>query len=105
MHIDACEFGDWEHSSGLYLPSTVFNRTTLLSCFISRSMRIEVMPHSATSRERGEAISTTMAWNSGVALSHFSMSVPVLKQVGLQDSCPSCSGQATAIFWLALAIA
>ena len=60
-------------SSGLYPPSTDFNRTTLLSCFISRSMRIEVMPHSATSRERGEAISTTMAWNSGVAVSHLSM--------------------------------
>lgn len=67
-------------SSGLYchFPSIVFNRFSLLSCLISRSMRIEVMPHSATSRERGEAISTTMAWNSGVAVSHLSMRLLVV---------------------------
>ena len=64
-------------SSGLYSSSIVFNRTTL-SCFICSSMRLEVMPHSATSRERGEAISTTMAWNSGVAVSHLSMRLLVV---------------------------
>jgi hypothetical protein len=42
-------------------------RPDLMRC----SVRLSVMPHSATSSARGEEISTTLSWNSGVNSSQF----------------------------------
>jgi hypothetical protein len=46
---------------------TVSPRPALMSC----SVRLSVMPHSATSSARGDEISTTFSWNSGVNSSQF----------------------------------
>ena len=49
-------------TSGWLTILTVRLRPALMCC----SVRLSVMPHSATSSERGDDISTTVSWNSGV---------------------------------------
>ena len=62
---------------GVVAFSRLFNEMSLsyiaLSCpldFMSCSVALEVMPHSATSRATGDDISTIVDWNSGVSFIH-----------------------------------
>ena len=48
-------------------------------------MSLEVMPHSATSRERGDDMSTTVDRNSGVLLFQFTRWVNSLKHAASHD--------------------
>ena len=54
-------------TSGWLTILTVRPRPALMCC----SVRLSVMPHSAKSSARGEEISTTASWNSGVNSSQF----------------------------------
>ena len=49
-------------SSGFLRKLTICPRLDFMCC----SARLLVMPHSATSSARGDEISTTLSWNSGV---------------------------------------
>jgi len=47
------------------MPTRIVSIPRRLDC-ISRSVCLLVMPHSATSSARGDEISSTLSWNSGV---------------------------------------
>ena len=61
-------------TSGWLTILTVRPRPALMCC----SVRLSVMPHSAKSSARGDEISTTLSWNSGVNSSQYPMSYHTL---------------------------